>query len=316
MQVIQIGKRYRNDPSKYLHFEDYSKQCGNFVFVQDGFSKDINWNDFTSLFADKKNLKILRLELEEPNKFFIGDNSDSYDDKFYRIFTICPYTADWLNKKYNTHKRIPVFFPFNERYIPKKAKKNIDVIYSGHIVSSKLKKELLELTAFNYALISNSNSTLVTHKSISYEEKMELYAKSKITLVHNILFKPYIHRIITLWMCGDFWENKAFSKVPRPWKPWELFKSNIYIPQLKSRVFEAAFSRSLILCQKDDFNVIERYFEPNREFVYYQPGSLSSTIQEILNNYSKYQKIIDNAYIKAKREYTVNAFVKKYLTTI
>jgi len=319
MQVLYRNKGYAQDPTRYLHFGDYSSECGDFVIIQGGFGRHTPWSNYNFSPADFekiKSKKIVRLEFEEPNKFFIADYPQVYDREFYKIFTICPYTAEWLNKKYGQQKRIPIYFPIHEKYLQPKRKKAIDIIYSGHIYSKTLRNELLELRKFHYAVISNSNDTIVTHKSVSYEEKMRLYSHSKITLVHNIIFKPYIHRIINLWFAGDFWNNKAFKFMPRPWKPWELFKKNIYMPQLKSRVFEAAASHSLILCQKDDFNVIERYFKPGKEFVYFESGSLEQTVTQILKNYPKYAKIAERAYQRAAKNYTVKAFVNTYLKNI
>lgn len=80
-------------------------------------------------------------------------------------------------------------------------------------------------------------------------------------------------------------------------------------------MFEAAFSRSLILCKKDEFNVIERYFEPNKEFVYFE-DNLQDKIEEILANYPKYERIIENAYQRAIKNYTTKAFVNDFLKNI
>ena len=70
-----------------------------------------------------KSKKILRLEFEEPNKFFLGDKMENYDNEFHRIYTLCPYTSNWMNKKINLNKRVPIFFPFNENDIPNENRK-------------------------------------------------------------------------------------------------------------------------------------------------------------------------------------------------
>jgi spore maturation protein CgeB len=90
----------------------------------------------------------------------------------------------------------------------------------------------------------------------------------------------------------------------------------IEVPQLKSRVFEAAFCRSLILCKKDGFNVIEKYFTPNEEFVYYEEGKLVETVNRVLTNYDAYLPVIDKAYNRAVAQYTTNAFFERYLKVI
>lgn len=316
MQVLHSRYSYTQDPIRYFHFEDYAWECGDFVLISGGFAKPHYWDEYDvtpEKLREIKSKKIVRLEFAEPSNYFVHDISSIHDKDFYKIFTICPYTAAYLNRKYGTHKRVPIFFPISERYIPAKRKKTIDILYSGHIVSRELKDELKQLKSFHYALISNSNDSLVTHRSASYKEKMKLYSQSKITLVHNVIFKTYPHRVVNIWLSGDYWNNEAFKQIPSPWRPWELWTKNYYVPQLKSRAFEAAISRSLILCRKDDFGVIERYFKPHKEFVYYEKGKLQETVRYILAHYAEYTKIIERAYYRAIKDYTVQAFVKKYL---
>lgn len=318
MHVIKRIQGYAQDPNRYFHLSDYAGQCGDFVLIEAGFAKPLLWNEygFTRNQLEKiKSKKIVRIEFDEPNKLYVGDREE-YDKEFYKILTLCPYTAEWRNAKDHTKKRIPIFFPINERYIQPKRKKTIDIIYAGHIYSGDLRNEILPITSFNYSIISNTKDYIVTHASVSYREKMKLYSQSKITLVHNLIFRTYLHRVFNVWLSGDFWNNKAFKEFPLPWKPWELFTKSMHVPQLKSRAFEAAINRSLILCRKDEFNVIENYFTPGREFVYYEAGELRKTISEILKNYKDYLPIIDRAYNRAIRQYTMKSFVKKYLKHI
>ena len=85
------------------------------------------------------------------------------------------------------------------------------------------------------------------------------------------------------------------------------------VPQLKTRAFEAALCHSLILCLRDPFNIIERFFEPDKEFVYYEPGKLEEKIREILANYDSYKPMIERAHKKFMAEYTTKRFVEKFL---
>ncbi len=319
MRVLHTLNLYAQDPTRYFHFSDYEKVCGNFILLEGGFTKPNYWNKYgfsVKELAELKSHKIVMMEFEEPTKPFVGDYPEVYSKDFHKILTLCPYTADYLNRKYHENKRIPIFFPFNERYIPRKRKKTIDVLYSGHLFAGELTSMLQSLRKFRLAVISNSKDPLVTHQSVSYREKIKLYSQSKIIIVHNVLFKQPLHRIINVWLSGQWGQNKAFDEIPAPWRPWELFKKHMYVPHLKSRAFEAAFSRSLILCQRDPFNVIERYFKPDREFIYFEPDNLKETVAGILSHYDDYQGIIDRAYKRAIRSYTVKAFVRKYLKKI
>ena len=86
-----------------------------------------------------------------------------------------------------------------------------------------------------------------------------------------------------------------------------------YTPQLKSRPFEAAFGKSLILCKKDEWNIIETWFTEGEEFIYYSSAEeLRTIIDDVLNNFEKYEEIVENAYNRAINEYTTEAFVKKH----
>lgn len=307
---------YKQDPTKFFKFSKYEKQCGDFVLIEAAFEKAHQWEQFNLNEEELKKIKkkkIVRLEFEEPNKFFIGDFQEDYDKDFYRIFTLCPYTAKWLNSKYKVKRRIPIFFPFNKEYIPPKTKKIYDVIYTGHIVSGKLLDDLKTISKFNYRLVSNSKNPLVTNHGASYEEKMKLISQTKMTLVHNTLF-PRPYHIFNVWRIPDFRRNEAFKLFPKRYQLWRLFgDKKICAPQLKSRVFEAAFGRSLILCKRDPFNVIENYFTPGKEFVYFEEGGLEEKIKEVLANFKKYEPIIERAYKRAVKNYTTEKFVQTYL---
>ena len=307
---------YSQDPTKYFGFSQFANQCGDFVLIEGAFEKAAQWEQFC--LSDEelmriKAKKIVRLEFEEPNKFCIGDDPEDYDKDFYRIFTLCPYTSEWLNKKHNVIKRIPIFFPFNEEHIPPPRKKQYDIIYTGHIVSPKLLQELQAMANFNYRFVSNSEHPLVTNRSATYAEKMYLIAETKITLVHNLLYLTSKH-IKQIWRFQGWQNNHAFDLIPRPGQIWRrMTDRNVVVPQLKSRVFEAAFGRSLILCKRDSFNVIERYFAPDKEFVYYDEGHFKEKVSEILANYDDYVPVIEQAYKRAVENYTTAKFVEKYL---
>ena len=319
MIVLKRTKKgYSQDPTKHFKFERFEKECGDFVLVEAAFEDSDKWDQFDltkDYLSMIKSKKILRLEFEEPNKFFLGDKMENYDNEFHRIYTLCPYTSNWMNKKINLNKRVPIFFPFNENDIPNENRKIYDVIYTGHIVSPILLKDLNTISKFNYRFVSNDNHELVTNKNASYNEKLKLISETKVTIVHNLLY-PKIEHIFNIWKYDDWVNNGAFKLIPRKYKFWNIWKKNIVVPQLKSRVFEAAFSRSLILCKKDDFNVIENFFEPGKEFLYYNEDNLEKVLSDVLNNYHKYESIISNAYNRAIKNYTTKAFVETYLRKI
>jgi len=316
---LQANKNigYPDDWRKFLDFKRFEKDCGDFVLLEGYFEEAHQWEQFGFSKKELKNIlkqRLIRLDFDEPSKFNIGDNPDNYDHYFDKIFTICPYTAEWLNKRQDNMKRILVCYPTNEKYIPKKTKKIYDIIYVGNIVAKNIRNDIDTISKFDYRLVSFSNDKLVTDRGVSHKKKLKLISQSKIALVHNLLFvRPY--HVYYIWRAKDWKNNEAFKLIPRWHDFWKIFTNkNILIPQTKSRLFESALCRSLILCKKDPFNVIEYFFEPNKDFIYYEEGELEQKVKSILKNYDKYQSVIENAYNKALNNYTTKTFVKLHLS--
>ncbi|MDA9791000.1 glycosyltransferase [Schleiferiaceae bacterium] len=324
MKVIRrTNKGYPQDPTKYFHFERFEKQCGDFFLIEAAFEESDGWEQFdlpVEVLKNIKTSKIVRLEFEEPNKFFLGDRMQ-YDTDFYKVFTLCKFTADWKNKLMERNFSEPMYFPFNTDYLPtKKLTKIYDVVYSGHLVSKRLLRDIKRAKKLTntFRLISNQRHRLVTDSKISYERKLEIYSQARVTLVHNILYptKSQLKRIMDY---SDWQENEAFKNV-KLYMSKSLIdraKSELpVVPQLKSRVFEAAFTKSLIFCRKDDFNVIDDYFEEGRDYVSFDDSNFDERLSDILNNYEKYLPLVNNAYEKAMKNYTVESFVNKNLKNL
>ena len=141
------------------------------------------------------------------------------------------------------------------------------------------------MSNFNYRLISRLPFTGVTDLNVSHKKKIDIISQSKISICCNLLpvKSDQAHSV----MSYDKWQkNKAFDRV-----------FNGMIPQYKCRAAEAAFCKSLLLVKKDPWNLIEHYFLPNKEFLYYEnKDDLEDKIHYILNNYSEFSDIINNAY--------------------
>lgn len=324
MKVIKRSSHgYAQDPTKNLGLKAYDGQgAADVALVIAAFDQAAGcWDQFklppAELDAVKK-MRVVRLEFEEPNKFFIPENFDAYDEDFHRVLTLCPYTAEYLNERQGVERRVPIFFPFDEAFIPPKSEKRYDIIYTGHLHPKPIMRDMKLISRFNYRLVSNSGHELVTDRGVGYQEKLDLISQSKITLAHNLLY-PTVRHVLNVWKYPEWRDNKAFSDIPRGLIGLAkrlMTGQGIEVPQLKSRVFEAAFCRSLILCKKDNFNVIEKYFTPGEEFVYYEEGRLVETVNKILANYDAYLPMIDRAYNRTVSQYTTAAFFEKYLKVI
>jgi hypothetical protein len=313
---------YEQDPTKNFGFDKFNGEgSSDSVLIIAAFDEGAGyWKQFSltdNEFKEIKKRKIVRLEFEEPNKFFIKEDFDLHDNDFYKVFTLCHFSADYLNRQQACERRIPIFFPFNANFIPPKEKKRYDIIYTGHINSKYILQDIKKISKFNYRFVSNSSNHLVTNRGVGYKEKISLISKSRITLVHNLLYPTFKH-LLNVWKYEDWQTNLAFSELPSLGEIHKFVtkRKNMVVPQLKSRAFEAAFSRSLILCKRDPFNIIENFFEPNKQFVYYEEGHLEKVINDILNSYDDYLPIIESAFNRACNEYTTDVFFEKYLRDI
>ena len=74
---------------------------------------------------------------------------------------------------------------------------------------------------------------------------------------------------------------------------------------------EAAISKTLNLVYRDQWNVVEDWYTPDKEFIYFDnKQDLENKIQDILGNWDDYQYIINNAYNRAMK-YTTDEFIKE-----
>jgi len=286
---------YKYDPVKYLNFNNYIT------------SKNIKISWGLDSIKSKYNNNMINIVVyfEEPNYLGIQDidySCDNYDIKL----TLCKYTSQEFNKK-NINKLnkkcYNVFFPIDTVYLKNNLWnkynyklgtcipywKKINVVYIGH--------EMYKLiTEFKQIMNKYNNNYILSVPD--YLSKMDSYLHSKIAIVHNIL------------ICQDN-NNDIFknikSKLP-------IFKDKDNIPQIKSRLFEAASSQCIILCYRDDYNLIEDYFKEGEDFIYFDSSEhLDKLIKIILDDYEKYSYIALNAYKKFINNYTLKHFCDKYI---
>ncbi|MDP1614434.1 MAG: glycosyltransferase [Methylococcales bacterium] len=230
------------------------------------------------IFEPSKNKKIYFATEEQTGD---QDATDQYLDYVDKILTICPPS---LTKR---QKRVSAFFPISPSYLPDRIQspisliqKDCDVIYTGFADVKHLTDIVFSICQFNYWYVSFMKRTgKETHLNISYQEKLDLISRSKICIVHNLIADQLGTR-----------------------------------PQLKSRLFEAAFCKSIILCKRDDYNLIEEWFDPNSEFYYWDTKEdLPKTIKYLLDNYERTHITAERAFSRAMSHYTTEKFVEKYL---
>lgn len=299
---------YLDDPVLFLDMQRFEKEAGDFVLIQ-GYG---DWGQIDDVVARHPGQKLVFIDFEMPNFLQVNGLAlkREWMDRhhFYKVLCVCPFTSEWRNKQYGVEKYIPIFHPINEHYIPPKVDKVYDVIYCGHIVAPEIENLVQIISKFNYRYVSHHGHEKNTNQNVSYKEKLALISQTRISVVNNLLY-PNIHHLNGIKSLDGWRDNRAFSHVEQ---------DNPIVPQLKSRLFEATLSRTLILCKRDPWNIIENYFIPNEEFLYYEDeSSLEHTIRFILANYNDlYKDIPEKAYQKAIKNYTSFAFFNKFLKNL
>jgi hypothetical protein len=165
---------------------------------------------------------------------------------------------------------------------------------------------LRSISKFNYAFstISQYNQTeemvrLITHYNISSEEKWDLLSKCKINVGFNLLFLNPIH-ISNLKMISNI---EAFKNI-------DITYEKGILPQMKTRMVESAACKTLMLMYKDNWNVIEEWFEPNKHFLYWETfEELEVLIKDVSDNYEKYWHIVEAAN-EHVQQYSIENLIK------
>ena len=260
-----LTHNYPEDPIKYLEFEKY-KSLSDKIDLFYGASQH---NEIHNPSNNKKILFATEEQIDENDVNYHVADINLLEDKVDEILSISPLC-------YKKPKRRYVFFPFNDEYEPINKTKIYDVIYTGYSPLPHVNHIINTISEIENHRIVSFNHPKATNKDVTYQEKLQLVANSKISIVHNLISDS--------------------------------------IPQLKTRPFEAAFCKSLIICKYDKFKTLEKWFTPNEDFIYYYEDSeLKKILNDVLINYNDYEPMIEKAYIKSKENYTTKHFVEKYL---
>src|SRR4051812_33708163 len=109
MEILTAGIKYPKEwVGSFTNMSKFAPMAGDFLYIETRFKLKILEE---KVFQGRK---IVYMDMEEPNRLFLSDpefRRDKYEKYFYKILTMCPYTAEWLNKKQGKERRIPIFYP-------------------------------------------------------------------------------------------------------------------------------------------------------------------------------------------------------------
>ena len=243
----------------------------------------------------------VRLNVETPNALYFTLNQLKKEvEECDLVYHLCPYTTEYLNKKYNTNKVKTIFFPI-QLYECEENERNIPVIFTGHRATDldiylPIENEIKKRTSsFDHICKAISNGD-------GFYKKLNFLAQSKIAIVYSILAKT--NKVVSY--------NPDFDPEYKHIFPWH--SSDIHVPQIKSRIFEGAMMGCVLLVYKDETCIHEKYFNENEDFVYFENAEdLSKKIDLILTNYDDYIPIAKRAQKKMKEKYTLKGFIDTIL---
>ncbi|MBS1160445.1 MAG: hypothetical protein H6R15_2864 [Proteobacteria bacterium] len=303
---------YKDGYNTTLNLERYSED-GDTVFfygIQCGVDKKL-------LTPYKDYRRKILLDLWSPCAFFTDPNHFSILEGFDEVYSICPYTTEWTNEQLGRKLMRYSFYPVTPETIVPQAptngfkkllnkfsskpaaipnftetiglEKKYDICYVGGLYSPEHIAMMEIVSKFKYAFVTQNKEKKATHRNLSNADKINLVAQCKIGICFNKLYPTEDH-IANIKNYSGWQDNRAFD---------HLFDPISIAPQIKTRLHELALCKTLILCHRDPWNLVEDYYEPGKDFVYFDKiEDLKTLIPEILANFDAYQNVIDSAYLK------------------
>lgn len=259
--------------------------------------------------VNDSNKKVLFI-IDQPNGFYYLDKFyDLYNSYFDLILSIDSYSSKYYNYKYKTNKfqYVPYYIEDKKLSMPRYEDKNIPIFYTGHTsFTIDLPMVTMICNVVKHYLGPQIFNTLNNYYMYNYYRKMEIMGKTRIAIVHCACQN---YKFVT-----DYDDRFIKDDVINEHLPWHKDSPNAYgadTPQLKSRIFEAAISKSIMLCYKDKYHIIEDFYEPNKDFLYFETeAELHELINKISADYLKYTYLAENAYEKTVQNYTTRNLVK------
>lgn len=305
MRVITCGQDwYPDDINSKLNFDEFTNDSSSNALLI-GLAPTYDANIIKQLPSYDRSVYF---NIEHPCTLCAGKNSIGLDPieqqtLFTEVYTICPYTAKWFNETLKTKtKFVSMPYVHNLKYnIYANNRKKFDIAYAGLIHDEEIAGYVRAIRNYNYVFTSmpaynrvHTVDSLITHNNIPNTSKWLVLSATKMAIIQNNLYLRPEH-VNSVKSLPNWEDNKAFSHIDTG-----------VIPQLKSRTVESALCRNLMLVKRDHWNVIENWFSPNKDFIYFDNANdLQIKTKELLEKYDgkEVQSIIDNAYNKVVKYY-------------
>ena len=246
------------------------------------------------------------LALWSPCEFLARVDYYHFDhyDFFTDVYCVCPFTCKFMNDHYGYEKFKYIPYPFTNYSVKEFGDYDADCSWMGSIHGEDHILGVETMMNFKYKFLTSQRNTWMrhpyefnncTHVLLPNDEKLIELSKSKCSLSFNMLYL------------------RKYACQKNNFQAFERFDEGI-MPQFKVRNHEIASSKSLLLVKKDPWNLMEDFYTPEEEFIYFENfDQLKAIIQDVSVNLEKYEDIIDAAYVRSKN-YTVEK-IYQYIKT-
>ena len=174
--VSDLNGDYSNGVPGNLGLEEFSKPSDSEILFY-GYSSVENF-DFQNQYKDYGRKVLLNLwsPCEYQNKGDMhGRNGLQQFDFFDEIYSICPYTIDWLKNEFGDTKHKYIFHPFDVKpgQLITSYEKLVDVCYFGGIHGGFHQQMVDVIKKFKYRILSIQSHPDVTHYNVHHSNKFK-----------------------------------------------------------------------------------------------------------------------------------------------
>ena len=225
-------------------------------------------------------------------------------DFFTEVYCVCPLTCRFMNNHFGYEKFKYIPYPFTNYSVTEFGNYDVDCSWMGSIHGQDHISAIEVISKFKYKFLTSQMNTWMRHP----------YEFNKCTHVNL----PSAQKLVELSKCRSSLSFNMIYMSPSsvdnsPFDVFEHFNKGI-MPQFKVRTHEITSSKSLMLVKKDPWNLIEDFYEPETEFLYFESfDQLEDIIIDVRDNFHNYIDIIEKAYYRSQ-DYTVEK-IFEYIKT-
>ena len=230
-----------------------------------------------------------------PCEFTSKTNFYHFDDYdfFTEVYCVCPFTCKFMNEHYGYEKFKYIPYMFTNRSVTEYGQYDADCSWMGSIHGRDHVRAIEVMSKFKYKFMTSQKNTWMHHP---YE-----YQKCTHVMLPNDLKLQELSKCRSSLSFNMIYMSPASRK--NNFDAFERFDEGI-MPQFKVRTFEIASCKSLLLVKKDPWNLVEDFFEPGKDFIYFENfNELQAIIEDVSKNFESYQGVIESAFNRVQ-DYT------------